>query len=108
MAKVTITLEDVDDLDTGRFSVDMQVEDGKQDDGFITAAHLTAVFITRSINTPGFKAGLQMFAEQMILGRDGQINQPQEADGGTQVVEQVPCGEQDGGSVFVAPTQAAA
>jgi len=107
MAKIIITLEDDADLDSGRFSVDMQVEDGQQDDGFVTAAHLCGVFITRSIGTPGFKAGLQMFAEQMILGRDGQINHPKD-EGMIGGIEQVPCGQQDAGSAFVAPEVKAA
>lgn len=61
MAIATITLTD-EDLDLGRFKAELEVEGSQIDDGFMTAAHLTAVFIVKSLNTPEFREQVLTFA----------------------------------------------
>lgn len=62
MAKVTITLQDTE-IESGQFKADIVVEHAKTDDGFATAAHVTGVFIHRSIPTKDFSNGLISYGQ---------------------------------------------
>lgn len=70
MAKVTITLEDTD-LDTGQFSLNIDVEDSKMDDGQMTAAHLTAAFFKNAIQTEAWHRQVWQFAEMLCAQQPG-------------------------------------
>lgn len=70
MAKVTIVLEDKD-LDTGEFTINIDVENSKVDDGQMTAAHLTAAFIKNNIHTPLWHRQVWAFAEQICAENAG-------------------------------------
>lgn len=64
MAKVTLVLVDTD-LSVGRFTADMTVENAMLDDGFITAAHVTGLYLMQSISTPAFAAGVAAFGQTL-------------------------------------------
>lgn len=70
MAVVTITLTD-QNLDLGGYSAEIDVQDSKLDDGYMTAAHLTGVFILKCINDPAFQQQCLAFAQELIESNPG-------------------------------------
>jgi hypothetical protein len=54
MAIATLTFTDVD-LETGQFKAELEVVDSKLDDGFMTAAHMTATFVATHLSNPAFQ-----------------------------------------------------
>lgn len=75
MAVVTITLTD-EDLDLGRFSAAIDVEDAKLDDGFMTAAHLTGVFMLKHLHSPEFQKLCWDFANELASNPGCSIQNP--------------------------------
>jgi hypothetical protein len=65
MSTITITLND-QDLDLGSFSADFNVEGAKLDDGFMTAAHVTGIYILQQLNDPEFQKKVWAFAETLV------------------------------------------
>lgn len=61
MAIVTLTVTD-NDLNTGQFLVDFNVEGSMADDGFVTAAHVTGLFIMDLIKTTKFGESVATFS----------------------------------------------
>ncbi len=64
MAVVTLTFTD-EDLDTGRFKAELEVEGSKIDDGFMTAAHMTGDFIATHLSDPRFQALVLEWASEI-------------------------------------------
>jgi len=54
MATATLTFTDID-LETGQFKAELEVTDSKLDDGFMTAAHMTAAFVATHLSNPAFQ-----------------------------------------------------
>jgi hypothetical protein len=70
MSTITITLND-QDLDLGSFSADFNVEGAKLDDGFMTAAHVTGIYILQQLNDPEFQRKVWEFAETLVAQQGG-------------------------------------
>lgn len=62
MSIATITFADID-VANGKFAVDVNVADAKTDDGFATAAHVTAMFISKAVATPEFAEGSAAYGQ---------------------------------------------
>lgn len=54
MTIATLTFTDID-LETGQFKAELEVTDSKIDDGFMTAAHMTAAFVASHLSNPAFQ-----------------------------------------------------
>lgn len=77
MSVAKLTLTDTDDLDSGIFSIGFDVEGSKQDDGYITAAHVAGVFLAQFVKTEEFQSRVWAFAQEITSdgGRIGNIDQ---------------------------------
>lgn len=69
MSVVTLTFTD-EDLDTGRYKAEIEIAGSQIDDGFMTAAHLTGVFIMQHIHSEDFRKRIWAFAAE-IAGKPG-------------------------------------
>jgi hypothetical protein len=65
MSTVTITLTD-QDLDKGSFSADFNVQNSSLDDGFMTAAHVTGIYVLQQLNNPEFQKLVWDFATNLV------------------------------------------
>lgn len=62
MAKATIRFTD-DNIDIGRYAVDVNVADAHTDDGLASAAHVVSMFIAEAVNTPQFAEGAASYGK---------------------------------------------
>lgn len=60
MSIATIIFEDIDQA-SGKFNVNVNVEDVT--DGFASAAHITAMFISNAVQTPEFAEGVAAYGQ---------------------------------------------
>lgn len=65
MAKAIITLEDLD-LDAGTFKHSLVIEESRIDDGQMTAAHVSAKFMTLQLSHPQFIEQIWAYAESLV------------------------------------------
>ena len=65
MAIVTLKFTDID-LDSGEFKADLINETATDDDGFVTAAQLTALYVQTQLSNPAFVKAVWDFAESLI------------------------------------------
>lgn len=73
MARVTLLFKDIAN-ENGRFAVDLNVEDSRIDDGFVTAAHVTGLFVMQAVSTTAFGEGCAAFAQVRGLSLDKTVN----------------------------------
>lgn len=62
MAKATILFTD-DDINIGRYKVDVNVADAHTADGLASAAHVVSMFIAQSVNTEQFADGAASYGK---------------------------------------------
>lgn len=67
--KVTMTLTD-ENLETGMYRMDFEVEGEAEIENSITAAYMTASFIRDAMGSNEFKAAVVDFAHKLVEGRD--------------------------------------